>query len=213
MYTCPYSGYFRVLPKSYIRILHASPNAPAVDIYANGRIIARNVHYKEFTNYLALIPGNYRITVYVSGTSTNPVINTNVTIPEKMIFTVAAIGTSPNLSLLPIAEPVLPIRPGKAYVRFAHLSPNTPAVDITLPNGDKIFKNVSYKEVTDYLPVNGGSYILQARIANTDNIVLHAGRINLRPGRFYTVYAVGLNNDTPPLQVLVPLDGNSYIRV
>ena len=196
---------------SYIRVLHASPNAPAVDVYANSMLIAANLAYRDFTPYLKIRPGNYNVKVFPAGQKTNPVIDTNISVPPNSIFTVAAIGLLPNLSLLPILEPRMQIPPGKLFIRFAHLSPDAPAIDITLPDGTPLFRDVSYKEVTNYIPVNPGTYTLQARIAGTGDIVLQVPNITLYSNRFYTVYAIGLAEGTPGLQVLIPLDGNSYL--
>jgi len=34
---------------AYIRLFHASPDAPAVDVYANGTLIAKGLLYKQIT--------------------------------------------------------------------------------------------------------------------------------------------------------------------
>lgn len=211
-YSYPNNYYVAQLTRSYIRVLHASPDAPAVDIYANDNLIARNLTYRNFTQYLAVSPGKYNIKVYPTGRRDNPVLNTNADILAQSIFTVAAINRLANLSLLPIKEPIMPIPPGKVYVRFAHLSPDAPNVDIALPDGTKLFKDVAYKEVTDYIAVKPGTYTLYVKPAGTDKAVLYVPNITLRPNRFYTVYAVGLTGGNPPLQLLIPLDGNSYLK-
>ena len=56
------------------------------------------------------------------------------------------------------------------------------------------------------------TYRLQARIAGTDQVILDVPNINLTANRYYTVYAVGLPVGQPPLQVLIPLDGQSYLN-
>lgn len=198
---------------SYVRILHASPNAPAVDVYANGNPIARNVTYREFTPYLAVQPGSYRVTVFPAGQTQNPVIDTNVNIPERSIITAAAIGTLPNIGLLAVPDTPGTVPQGKVRVRFVHLSPNTPNVDITLPNGTRLFRNVAYRGITGYTTIDPGVYTLQARPTGTENVALNVPNIRFKPNRFYTVYAVGLSGGRPPLQVLIPLDGNSYLKV
>lgn len=198
--------------KSYIRILHASPDAPAVDIYANDMLIAQNLSYKSFTEYLSVVPGNYNIRVFPSGNTTTPVINTNLNIPANSIFTVAASGMLSNIGLFPISEPITAIPPGKLFIRFVHLSPDAPDVDIVLPDGSVLFSNVGYKGVTNYIPVNPGTYTINVNPAGTDKTVLYVPNITLTSGKFYTIYAVGLVQGPPPLQVLIPLDGNSYIK-
>lgn len=207
MFYCPYantSDYFYrgMQMSSRIRVLHASPNSPAVDVYANGNLIVKNLSYKELSQYLPVPPGDYNIKVYPSGQMTNPVINTNIFIPKNTVFTVAAIGTLPNISLLPIPEPITANTSGKACVRFVHLSPNAPAVDITLADGTKVFNNVPYKDTTHYVCVPGGTYTLKVSPTGTGNIVLTVPNVKLNPNNYYTIYAVGLVGKSPPLEAI-----------
>lgn len=197
---------------SYIRLLHASPNAPAVDIYANGNSIARNLSYREFTEYFATPTGSYNIVVFPAGQTSNPVLNTNINIPGGSIFTVAAVGLLPNITLLPVEEPRMTIPPGRLMLRFAHLSPNAPNVDVVIQTGMVAFRNVAYQGITQYIPVNPGTYTFNLMVTGTDQRVLYVPNIRLESGRFYTIYAIGIAGGTPPLQVLIPLDGNTYIR-
>lgn len=202
---------YRSVDRSFIRIFHASPDAPPVDVYANGQLIARNLPYKGFTEYLQIAPGNYDIKVFPTGETSNPVIDTNLFIQNKTIYTVAAINKLENIQLKPIIDPKIPIMQDKAYVRFGHLSPNTPNVDITLPNGIMLFKDVGYKEITDYIAVDPGVYTVIGKPTGSDKIAITVPNIRLRPNRLYTIYAVGLLGGRPPLQVVIPLDGNTYL--
>lgn len=217
MFYCPYeiySPYFyreqQPQSNSFVRVLHASPNAPMVDIYANDNLIIKRISYKQFTPYFQLPSGRYNIKIYSSGTKTNPILNSEVNIPENMIFTIAAIGKMPNIELYAVSD-MATINQTKTLIKFVHLSPNTPNVDITLPNGTKIFENVGYKDTTNYITVNPGTYTFQARPTGAQNVILNVPNIKLKPNRAYTIYAVGLAGGTPSLQVLIPLDGSSYI--
>lgn len=199
-------------PISYIRLFHASPDAPPVDIYANGKILASNLKFKNFTQYLPVSPGSYNIKAFAAGTKTRPVIDTKVSISKNTIVTVAAAGLLSNISLYFIPETIDRVSPGRAYVRFAHLSPNAPSVDVTLADGKTLFNNVEFKEYTKYLEVKPGNLTLLVKPSDTNKTVLTIPNIVLRPNRFYTVYAVGLLGKTPPLQALIPLDGISYLK-
>lgn len=203
--------YFRQPEKSFVRLFHASPDSPAVDVYFNERIVARNLAYRQFTPYITVAPGLYNVRVFSTGTTTNPIISTNQNFRLNAIETIAATGKLEDIELIPYEEPKLQKAPGKTYVRFIHLSPNTPSVDIKLPNGTVLFKDIIFEEATNYIPLNPGTYTLQASPTGTSNVALNVPNVNLRAGRYYTVYAIGLLNDNPPLQVVIPLDGNSYI--
>jgi hypothetical protein len=210
MFYCPYVNitncpYRAMVMNSHIRILHAAPNAPAVDVYANGNLIAGDITYKELTPYLAVPPGNYNIMVYPSGQTTNPVVNTTVSIPKNSKFTVAAIGTLPNISLQLIPEPITAQNSGDACVRFVHLSPNAPAVDIKSPDGKTIFSNVAYKNFTLYACIPPGTYTFNVTPTGTNNVVLTVPNVKVNANNFYSIYAVGLVGESPPLEaILVP---------
>lgn len=194
---------------SYVRILHASPDAPPVDIYANGDLIAENLTYSQLTDYVAVKPKEYSIQVYPAGQKTNPVINTKLNVPSKSSFTIAAIDRLSNISLLPIMEVYMPMVDRRSsYVRFAHLSPNAPAVDVALPNGTNLFSDVSYKQSTDYISVDPGNYTLQVKPAGNNQIVLTVPNVKLAPGTIYTVYAIGFVGETPPLDAIISVDGD-----
>lgn len=228
MYNCPYmshmcefstqnNDFYRQpqrpeAPFSYIRLLHAVPDAPAVDAYVNDRLVARNLAYRNFTSYIKLPIGSYDIKLFPAGRKTSPVISTKLVVPRQSIFTVAVIGTLKDISIYPILEPQVAKMPGNAFVRFIHLSPNTPNVDITLPTGQKLFSDVKYKDITPYIPVKPSTLTIEARLAGTDNVILIVPNIRLLPNRFYSIYAIGLLNGKPPLQVLIPLDGNTYLK-
>ncbi len=207
-----FNPYYRTPEKSFMRLFHASPDAPAVDIYLNDKVIARNLSYKQFTPYISVAPGVYNVRVFAKGTTTNPVIDTNYNFRNEVIQTIAATGLLKDIELIPFEEPKIQQGPGKVYVRFVHLSPNTPAVDITIPNGNILFKDVTFEEATEYVPLNPGTYTLQARPTGSSDIALTVPNITFRAGRYYTIYAVGLLNGTPTLQVVIPLDGSSYIE-
>jgi hypothetical protein len=220
MHNCPFlqenegssNNPFRQDLFSYIRLLHASPDAPSVDVYVNDKPVARGLSYKHFTPYLKLPTGLYNVTVYPAGKTTNPVIKTQFQVPNRSIFTIAAIGMLKDISLQPILEPIEQLKPGTSLIRFIHLSPNSPAVDISLINGKGLFKDVNYKEVTPYIPTSPGVYGFQVKQSGTENLVLTVPNIRLLPNKIYSVYIVGLLNGKPPLQVLIPLDGNTYLK-
>lgn len=214
MFINPYEDQSRHTPSpvSYVRALHASPNAPAVDIYLNDTKLVDNLSYEEFTEYLSVTPGNYTVKIYPAGNTQTLLLSENVTIPPHTISTTAVVGISPNISLVSAEEPKGPFIPGKLFLRFGNLSPNSPNLNLTLANGTVIFKNVPYKSVTDYASLNPGIYHFQLRDSNTNNVILDAPNIRLRANRFYSIYAVGILGGNPPLRILIPLDGNSYLN-
>ncbi len=191
----------------YVRVIHTVPNAPNVDVYANDILIFENLAYGSYTNYLPIPDGTYRISLYITGAVGSPVIANLLTLNRNEFITVAAVGTLSKIGLLAIHDANEAKQQGKAMVRFLHLSPNAPAVDITLPNGTVIFDNISYQQITPYLGVAPMDYTLQVRVAGTSDVVLTVPNLTLMADRYYTVYAIGLVGGRPELEALLLMDG------
>lgn len=191
---------------AHVRILHAVPDAPNVDVYANGILLVENLAYSKYTDYMPVTKGTYEITIYPAGSLTTPVVRQMLSVGEDDRLTVAAVGTLSTISAMAISDAGVPMQEGKAMVRFIHLSPNAPAVDITLPDGTILFGNVSYEQATPYLAVPPSSYTLQVRLANTSTVVLTVPDVPLNADQYYTIYAIGLAGKTPALEALAVLD-------
>jgi hypothetical protein len=192
---------------SYVRVLHAVPDAPNVDIYADDKLIVRNLSYGSYTDYLPIPEGMYKISLYVTGTTNSPVLSNMLNVKRNTELTVAAVGTLNTIGFLSITDANTQRERNKALVRFMHLSPNAPAVDITLPDGTVIFRNVSFKHITNYIAVDPMNYTLQVRVAGTNNIVLTVPNVDLAANEYYTVYAIGLAGESPELEALLLMDG------
>lgn len=191
---------------SYIKILHASPNAPAVDIYVNDNKVVENLAFSEATDYLPVEPGSYNVKVYATGTTDNPVIDVDIEVPEKTRVTVAAIGNLPDIELLPISENIVTKMSNDTHLRVAHLSPNAPAVDVTLPKGDVLFENVEFGEVTAYINMLRGVYTLQIRPTGSSEVVLTIPNVEFMPNFYYTIYILGQLQGTPSLRVFATVN-------
>ncbi|MBM7703195.1 DUF4397 domain-containing protein [Metabacillus iocasae] len=189
-----------------MRILHASPGASSVDVYLNGRRTIRNLTFKQETDYIPLKEeGRYRIDIYPAGQTDKPLLTEDVQLEANRKYTSAVVGTPNDLDLILIADNSSTPE-GETKVRFIHLSPNAPAVDIAAKNGDVVFSNISFKEITDYLGLTPMPLDVEVRAAGTDKVVLDVPPVRLRPNRAYTIYAVGLLNGNPPLEALISQD-------
>lgn len=186
---------------SFIRFLHASPGTPSVDIYTDGNLAVKNLAYNELSEYLVTGPEDMHIQLFSAGETENPLLDTTLTIPPSEAITAAIIGTLPDISLLPIFVNVVPRDNDDALIRFTNLSPALTDADLAIEDGATLFSNVGYTQVTDYEVIAPGSYTLRLRNAQGDDSVLASGSIEIEPRTAYTVYAIGLTEDEPPLQI------------
>jgi hypothetical protein len=114
--------------------------------------------------------------------------------------------------------------PAPTYLRLAHLSPDTPDVDITLtsvgdPTWSATVPGVGYGTVSDYRSVPSGSYTVAMRPAGAppDSAPVISTVLDARPGAAYTVAGTG-HYTALGLQVLddelsMPPAGSARLRV
>jgi hypothetical protein len=181
-----------------VLVVHASPDAPGVDLLVdNVKVNSQALTFPNNTGYLTVAAGNRNIKVNASGTSTS-VIDANLDLSADISYSIFAIDSLASIAPLVIDDNLGTPASGKSHVRFIHLSPNAPAVDITLTDGTVVFGNKAFGQYTPFTPLDAGTYNLQVRVAGTSTVVLNLPNIVLENGNIYTVFAkgfVGGSND------------------
>ncbi len=188
-----------------VRVIHASPDAPAVDVWVNGAPAFTNLAYKGITGYASLRAGTYNVKVVPAGQTSPVVIQATLTLRPNTDYTVLAIGTLAHIHPLVLIDNGVPAPADQARVRFVHASPDAPAVDIAVTNGPVLFSNVSFGQSGGYITVPAGTYPLEVRLAGTSTVVLSLGNIPLKGGQTYSAFAVGLAGNGS-LTALLSLD-------
>ena len=134
--------------KAHVRFVHASPDAPAVDItLPDGTAIFSNIAFKEVGDYTPVDAGTYDLEVRLTGTSTSVLDLMGLAFENKTVYTVFATGYATGGT--PALNAILSEDAGEARVRVAHLSPDAPAVDVWV-DGAKAFENLAFEGVSDY---------------------------------------------------------------
>lgn len=176
--------------QSKTMIIHASPNAPGVDALVDGTNVGTNLTFPNNTAYLNLNSGTRNIKVNVTGTTTT-VINANLNFETNKNYSIFAIDSVSKISALFLTDDLTAPASGKSHVRFIHLSPNAPAVDVAVTGGPVLFSNYSFKQNSNFTPLDAGTYPLEVRLAGTTTVVLNLGNVTLQNGKIYTVFAKG----------------------
>lgn len=180
--------------KTFAKVLvaHASPNAPAVDILVdNSKVNSTGLGYPNNTGYLNVESGKRNIKVNASGTLTS-VITADIDFTKDKNYSIFAIDSVSKISALVVEDDLTAPASGKAHVRFIHLSPNAPAVDVAVASsGSVVFGNKKFKEYTSFTPLDAGDYNLDVRVAGTSSVALVLPKITLQAGKIYTIFAKG----------------------
>jgi hypothetical protein len=200
-----------------VRVLHASPDAPAVDVYLDDNIVdaLTNVPFGAISDYLKVPAGAHNVKVYATGTTSSPVIDADLTLAAGKAYTVAATGAVADIKAQVLQDDAKPVA-STAKVRVVHFSADAPAVDIATAGSavdEAVVKNLAYPDATDYLALPGGTYDLEVRLAGETTVALALPNVKVQDGRAYSVFAVG-SAASPAvggnaLQAVVAVDGTA----
>jgi LPXTG-motif cell wall-anchored protein len=190
-----------------VRVVHASPDAPAVDVWVNGGVAFSGAPFKGITNYAELAPGTYNVQVVPAGATTPVVIEANLDLAADTDYTVVAVNQLANIEPLVLVDNNAIPAAGKAHVRFVHASPDAPSVDIAVAGGGPVlFSDIPFKGVGDYLPVDAGTYDLEVRVHESGAVVLTVPGVALADQHVYTIFAMGLAGGSPSLEAVPSVD-------
>lgn len=155
---------------AHVRFVHASPDAPAVDIAVkDGPVLFSNIAFKETGDYLPVNAGTYDLKVRLAGTDTVALDVPGVELKNGVVYTVFAMGLAggePALQAVPSVDAARQTR-----VRAVHASPDAPAVDVLVNDNicDGVFINGldrPLSDVTVAMNFSNGAAITRETLTN-----------------------------------------------
>lgn len=178
-----------------LRVLHASPGAPAVDVYADGSKVLTNVAYGVISSYLEVPAGEHRIQVFATGSDVGtetPLIDATISLGADSMTTVAATDRVDAIELQVVPDRPAPVSDA-AQVRWVALAADLPPVDVTTDGGDDLVSALEYPAVGDYLTVAPGplAVTLQPSGAVDGWVVYDPGSALLDAGTSYSAFIIG----------------------
>jgi hypothetical protein len=198
---------------SFLRVAHASPDAPAVDIYVNNESTLTDVPFGTVSDYQSLPAGTYNVTITAAGDRDAVVFDGKVTLEPREVYTIAASGevsedAATDFEPVVYRDNALQPQENMSAVSVIHLVPDAPTVDVTVAeDGTVVADNVSFRNASDYVNVPAGNYTLQIREATADDngTVVTTIAVELEEETAYSAMAIGYL-DTMAAPADTPID-------
>jgi Domain of unknown function (DUF4397) len=192
---------------AYVRVVHASPDAPNVDVWVDGGKVLSDVAYTAVSDYLALAAGTYNVQVVETGTTSPAFIDANLTFEAGKGYTIAATGKVSDSTFGPVVlsnDDLTPVA-GKAKLRVFHASTAAPAsVDVALaPGGAVLVPGLAFNTATDYLELDPATYDLEIRAAGDSAAALTISP-TVAAATNYT--AIAMDGGDAGVQVIIAVD-------
>jgi len=181
--------------QTFVQAIHASPDAPNVDVLADGAAVFTNVPFEAGAS-AEVDPGTAQITVRAAGTTTT-VIDAPVDFPEDQVTTVIATGLLADIQPLIIRDSAVAPTGGQARLRVVHGSPSTGNVDVyisapgtALADAPVKLLNVPFRGASDALEVAQGTYQVRITPAGNPGVLAFDANVTLGDDSNFTAVAV-----------------------
>lgn len=196
-----------------IRVLHASPDAPAVDVLVDGTTVLENLPFREYSEYLPVPAGMHEVRVNVTGTSTT-VLQAAPNFQAGRDYTAIAVGfaggRSPALDLMLLSDDNAVPAAGNIRLRVVHAAPSAPAVDVylttpfeALGNKSAALSNVPFKAASGYSQVPVSLYQARVTPAGTKTVAIDSHRLATWNGMVRTIVAVDSKGGGAPFDFVI----------
>lgn len=191
--------------ESSVRIMHASPDAPNVDVYLDDVKVATDAPYFTLGERFAVLGGEHRLQVVQAGFPLEQaLIDQTIQIETNDEYIVAITGPASNLEVRLIDDEVDSSPLSKARVRIIHLA-EAPALDVRLADGDYLLTDQYYGS-EDYVDVAPGAVVLDLLEAGTDRVVARTQELRFEQGWNYTLVVTGFSDRDPFITVQSSVD-------
>ncbi len=183
-----------------IQVVHASPDAPLVDLILDGTEIAADVDYKQATAVAEIEAGTHTAEVKAilpDGTTVDGFDPVTADLTQDLIYSVLAVNDTENLEPLILTRPDQAVAATDTRVQIVHAAPQAPMVDVyvTEPDADlsqsSALVTAEFKDSLDATTVTAGDYQIRITLAgDSDSVVYDSGSIALAGGADLLVAAV-----------------------
>ena len=160
--------------------MHASPDAPAVDVLVDGATAIPGIDYKQASAATALEVGSYDIQVdgITPGGPATVIGPANLTFVADTLYSVVAVGDVANIEPIILEQPDFDVAAGNARLRILHAAPMAPQVDVyaTAPGADLAASapvgTFSFKEDLGPVQVPAADYQISVTLPNDPGTVV-----------------------------------------
>lgn len=208
-----------------LRVIHASPDAPEVNIMAGNKTLATRLDYAHSTNFIDVATGTRDITVEAITPSGNIDVITvnNFSFQKNSDYTVLAVNNTANIEALLANDSSATPGASEVAVNVVHASPDASMVDVyvTAPGVDinSVSANFSFdfKGAVDAGALPATSYQIRVTGAGSKTPVYDSGTVDLTAfaGQKLLLAAISSPNSiqqlASPVQILVATANASLV--
>ena len=213
-----------------LQVLHASADAPAVNVYVDGNLVLEDVDYKVGSAQLGLPvradPYRIRVDGILPGGDVTVIGPADIDFEADTVYTIAAINSVANIEPAIISQPDVPVTAGSARLFVLHATPGA-APDFSLPVdvyvdtysdpnapvGTSAPLTFDFRGTLGPIEVAAGDYQVRVTLEGTQTVVYDSGLLTLAGGDDLTLAAVPNVSGGSAAVSLVALTGSGSAEI
>ena len=184
-----------------VRAVHLSPDAPAVDVYADDALLTEDLTYTNYVGPAPLPAGSRNLKVKAANTATT-VIDANLDLEAGRRYSVYAAGKLAQIAPLVLEDTRYKAR-NAAKLRVLHGAASAPRVDVYLSRPDTdlgkidpILENIPFKSISSYFRIRPGGLRVRVTLPDTKTVVIDSGTLQVKAGDVLTAVAIDKPKDS-----------------
>ncbi len=192
------------------RVLHASPDAPALDVYVNRTRVARNLHYTNFSSNWHYPAVTAVVRVFTAGApfTSQPLFQKNIPfdIGRSYVLAVTGLVGQPNTPLqLDVAQFQDPPHPpaGQTTIRLAHVAPAIGNVDLRTTANEPFILDVGFKIAKEVVKP-AGTYEFRVHDAGQPTMLFQIPPTNFPSAQLRTIYVFAPSQNAAAREMSMP---------
>jgi len=187
-----------------LRALHASPDAPIIDLYVDGALAVGGVTFAEVSDYVQMPVGRRQARAFPMGIGGRgkALLEATLELAPGQDYTLAVLGKLQELRSQLLTDTTAAPSHDRAKIRLLHASPDAPALDMAIARGPTLLANVAFGQVTLWQEVAATMADLEFRPSGSRHALMTLPDYTIGGGNLYTFAALGLLRGTPGFMIM-----------
>ncbi|MFV0606406.1 MAG: DUF4397 domain-containing protein [Niabella sp.] len=183
---------------AYVGIVHASPNAGAIDIaFDQNRLNLNFFNYTDRVSYLRAFPGTRAFQVFKRGTY-DTLVAKNIQLEIGKSYSAFVADTGKKMDVVLLRDSSRAPGADSIRIRFANMSPDAGNLNLYVTgNNNPIATNIGYKAASEFISMKAANNVtLEIKQTGQAASLAQTVSINLLNGYYYTIWSTGFKANT-----------------